>query len=337
MCGGEPATLILSRRDIVGLMSQADWLEAVERGFRAGAEGRAEAPAPLHIHSGAGGFHAKGASLSLGDPGRSWVALKLNGNFPGNPARNGLPTVQGALILCDGLNGALLALMDSIEITLRRTAAASALAARLLARPGPSTFLICGCGAQGRAHLLALADLWPEGRFLAWDGDPERAGAFAKDMTPIAGVAVEPVADLAAAARSSDVIVTCTSAQAPFLEADHVAPGAFIAAVGTDSPDKSEIAPALMARARIVTDSTAQCLEMGDLRHAVAAGAVAADAVHAQLGEIVAGRKPGRTSPDQIVVFDSTGTALQDVAAAAAIYEKAKSVSAVRRIALGSL
>src|SRR5687767_3648639 len=136
MCGVEPATLVLSRRDIAQLMTQADWLEAVERGFRAGAEGRAEAPAPLHIRSALGGFHAKGASLSLDEPGRSFVALKLNGNFPGNPTLNGLPTVQGALILCDASNGALLAVMDSIEITLRRTAAASALAARLLARTG---------------------------------------------------------------------------------------------------------------------------------------------------------------------------------------------------------
>ena len=337
MCGGEPATLILSRRDIAALMTQADWLEAVESGFRAGAEGRAEAPAPLHIPSGPGSFHAKGASLRLGDPERSYVALKLNGNFPGNPALNGLPTVQGALILCDGSNGALLAVMDSIEITLRRTAGATALAARLLARPEAATFLICGCGAQGRAHLLALADLWPNARWLAWDGDPAKAEAFAADMSRHSGIAVEPVADLGSAARSSDVIVTCTSARSPFLEPGQVAPGAFIAAVGADSPDKGEIAPALMARCRIVTDSTAQCLEMGDLRHAVAAGLVAADSVRSELGEIAAGRRPGRTSPDEIILFDSTGTALHDVASAATIYEKAGAVSPVRRIALGSL
>jgi alanine dehydrogenase len=335
MHGDEPSTLILSGGDIAALTKLSDWLEAVERGFRAGAEGKADAPAPLHIPAERGGFHAKGASIRLDDPERSYAALKLNGNFPGNPATNGLPTVQGVLILCDAATGSLLAVMDSIEITLRRTAAASALAAKLLAAPDPATFLICGCGAQGRAHLLALADLWPAGRWLAWDADADKAAAFSRGMARLAGLKVETVDELGAAGRTANVIVTCTSARTAFLNADHVAPGTFITAVGADSPDKSELAPTLMAKATIVTDSTAQCLAMGDLRHADAAGLTSADAVHAELGEIVAGQKPGRTSPEEIVIFDSTGTALQDVAAAAMIYEKAAERSELRRIALG--
>jgi hypothetical protein len=176
-----PETLILSRRDVIRLMDQAAWLEAAELGFRAGAQGRAASPMPMAIEAKGGAFHAKGAIL-LGE--RTYVALKLNGNFPANPETRGLPTIQGALLLCDGKTGALLAIMDSIELTLRRTAAASALAARLLARPDSSAFFVAGCGALGRAHLEALAEVLPLTRCLAWDGQPGKAAAFAAAQCP---------------------------------------------------------------------------------------------------------------------------------------------------------
>jgi alanine dehydrogenase len=328
-----PPVLILSRRDIAGLMRPADYLGAVERGFRAAAAGEAFAPMPMHIPARDGGFHAKGAAIG-GE--RAYVALKLNGNFPANPAERALPTVQGALILCDAETGSPLALMDSIEVTLRRTAAASALAARWLARPESETLLICGCGEQGRAHLEALAEVLPIRRCLAWDADADRTAAYVRDMAR-PGLAVEAAASLAEAGPASDVVVTCTSARSPFLGPEHVRPGAFVAAVGTDSPDKSELSPELMAAAAIVTDVTAQCAEMGDLHHALAAGSVNLADVRAELAEIVARTRTGRCSAEEILVFDSTGTALQDVAAAAAIYERAAADPARLRVALGSL
>lgn len=312
-------TLLLSRADIAGLMRPGDYLEAVETGFRAAEEGRAAAPAPMAVAGQGGSFHAKGASLRQDRP---YVALKLNGNFPDN--RSGLPTIQGAILLCDGADGSLLAVMDSIEVTLRRTAAATALAARCLARPESATFLVCGCGVQGAAQLAALARMLPLRRCFAWDRDLGRAQAFAQETGRAHSVEAEPVEDFADAARMSDVILACTSSRRPYLSEDHVRAGAFVAAVGADSPEKSEIRPELMARARVVVDVLEQCLEMGDLRHAVAAGAIRADEVHAGLGAVVAGTAPGRTSDEQIFVFDSTGTALQDVASAAAIYGRAR-------------
>lgn len=310
-------TLLLSRSDIAGLMRPADYLEAVEAGFRAGEEGRAAAPAPLALAGDSGAFHAKGASLRLD---RLYVALKLNGNFPGNPPA--LPTIQGAILLGDGGNGKLLAVMDSIEVTLRRTAAATALAARFLARRDSHTLLVCGCGAQAEAQLDALAEILPLRRCFAWDREFDRAEAFARKAAR-RGLEAVPVREVADAARGSDAIVTCTTAHRPFLMPADVGPGSFVAAVGADSPDKNEIHPKLMGKARVVVDALEQCLEMGDLRHAVGAGAMRPDDVHAGLGALVAGTAPGRTADDQIFVFDSTGTALQDVAAAAAIYERA--------------
>jgi alanine dehydrogenase len=330
--GGAPDSLILNRSEIASLMRRADWLSAVETAFRAAGEGRADAPAPLAIHGAGGAFHAKAAGLR-GE--RHYVALKLNANFPGNPERLGLPTIQGAILLCDGESGALLAIMDSIEVTLRRTAAATALAARYLARPDAETILICGCGAQGAAQLDALRDVLPLVRCIAWDRDSGRASDLAR-YAAMQGVEAEASSDLAAAARESDVIVSCTTSREPFLDRRMVRAGAFIAAVGADNPEKSELTPALMASATVVADSLEQCAAMGDLHHALAAGAMTREAVHAQLADLVCEARPGRTSADEITIFDSTGTGVQDVAAAAAIYEKAILKGHARTVALAA-
>jgi len=243
-----PPTLVLTRADIARVMSRADDVTAAEDAFLALAEGRALSPPPLHIPADGGGFHAKGARLQTRD-GRVFATLKLNGNFPGNPAL-GLPTIQGAILLSDAANGCLLAIMDSIEVTLRRTAAATVLAARCLARRNATTVTICGCGDQGRAQLEALANDRRIGRVFAWDVSGNARERFASEMSAKLQVDVCPATDLHDAACKSDIIVACTTARAPFLTLDHVRPGTFIAAVGADSHDKSEIAPALMARAK---------------------------------------------------------------------------------------
>ena len=317
-----PATLVLTRADIATLMTRADDLAAAEEAFIALAQGRALSPPPLHIPADGGGFHAKGARLQARD-GKAYAALKLNGNFPGNPASR-LPTIQGAILLSNAANGCLLAIMDSIEVTLRRTAAATVLAARYLATGDAATLTICGCGDQGRAQLEALAHDRKLNRVFAWDASAGARETFASEMSARLRLEILPTADLRDAARQSDVIVTCTTARAPFLSAEHVRPGTFIAAVGADSHDKSEIAPALMARGKVVVDVLDQCLAIGDLHHAVSAGVMTAQDVHATLADIASARKPGRTGDDEITLFDSTGTAVQDVAAAIRIYERAK-------------
>jgi ornithine cyclodeaminase/alanine dehydrogenase-like protein (mu-crystallin family) len=282
----------------------------------------------MHLPMARGGFHAKGASISLD---RDYVAVKINGNFPENPAKFGLPTVQGAVLLSDGSNGALLAIIDSAELTLRRTAAASALAARILAAPESTTVLICGSGEQGRAHGEAIWEAFPIANCLLWDRDNEAAEALAAEL---GGFAVQ---DLNAAAEQAKLIICCTPAREPYLDLHMLRPGPFVAAVGADSPDKSEIAPSLMAAAKVVTDVTAQCAEMGDLHHAIEAGSMTQADVYTELGQLLVGEKAGRTSPDEIIIFDSTGTGLQDVAAAAAIYERCIGDQAVQSVALSAL
>jgi ornithine cyclodeaminase/alanine dehydrogenase-like protein (mu-crystallin family) len=315
--------LLLAAADVFELLEPLACLAAVERAFRLLGEGLAQPPALCGIHVEGGGFHVKAAVLA-DEGGRPWFAAKVNANFPGNPERHGLPTIQGLVVLMDAASGAPRALIDSASLTALRTAAATAVAARWLARPGSATATLAGCGVQGRAHLpflaAALAGLRRVRLF-----DPDAASLRAAlGVAEALGLAAEPAADLAAACRTSDVCVTCTPARRPLLDRDDVAPGAFVAGVGADNGEKQELAPALLARAAVVTDLLAQCERIGDLHHALAAGALRREDVRADLGEVVAGRRPGRTSPEEVVVFDSTGLALQDVAAAVVVYERAR-------------
>ena len=313
-------TLVLTRSDVAALLDLDACIAAVEEAFRQHAAGASLPPGVLGVHAGEGGFHIKAAGLRAE---RSWFAAKVNGNFPANPARRGLPTIQGVVVLCDAEDGSLLAVMDSIEITIQRTGAATAVAARYLARPDSRVAAVCGCGNQGRVQLRALRRILPIEEVLAWDLDAAAARRFAAEIAAELGVAAAVAREPAAAAAAADVCVTCTPAQQAFLRRADVRPGTFVAAVGADNPGKQELEPALLAAGTIVVDVLEQCAEIGDLHHALKAGAVTREDVHAELAEVVAGRKPGRTSADEIVIFDSTGTALQDAAAAAVIYQNA--------------
>lgn len=324
-----PATRILSRGDVAALLDEDACRGAVEDAFLRHGTGEAPAPAVLGVAARGGGFHVKAGILTRN--GRPYFAAKVNGNFFENE-RYALPRIQGVICLADAGTGAPLAIMDSALITELRTAAATAVAAKLLARPGAGTVTICGCGVQGRAHLRALTRVLSLARVFVFDADAQRAERFAEEFSskeedgPRRGRSplVLAAAALAPALRDSDVVVACTPSKKPYLFGRHVKPGAFVAAVGADAEDKQEVDASLLASAKVVTDVTTQCAAFGDLHHAIRAGAMTVAHVHAELGEIVAGRKPGRTSDDEVVVFDSTGVALQDVAAAAAAFEAAE-------------
>jgi len=313
--------LLLSSRDVQRLLTPDECIAAVELAFRAHGEQRAVAPAVLSMHAERGGFHVKAGLLNLD---HSYFAAKVNGNFPENPCRFGLPTIQGLIVLCNADNGTPLAVMDSREITSLRTAAATAVAARVLARPDSLTVTICGCGTQGRAQLMALTRVRPVQFVFAYDKDTKQAERFARAMAGELGLDVQPTSDSADAVRQSDICVTCTTSCEPVLHADDVSAGTFIAAVGADNPQKQELHPDLMTRSKVVCDVLDQCASMGDLHHALDAGVMTRAHVHAELGEIVAGNKVGRESEEEITIFDSTGMALEDVAASAVLYEKAQ-------------
>ena len=330
---GPPAPLlVLSRRALAALMPFGEYVDAVAEAFRLHAEGRSILPAPMHIPAERGGFHVKAASLPIG-PG--YAAFKINANFPGSPSTRGLPTIQGGILLFDGSTGSPVALHDSIEITHKRTGAAAAVSARHLARPDSHVATICGCSEQARIQLVALRHVLDVRRVFVFDCDRAAAVAFAAELARAGDIDVDAPARLRDATLESDVIATCTPARAPFLGVDDVRPGTFIAAIGADNPEKNEVDPALMGRARVVTDVTAQCVHMGDLHHAIRAGAMREADVHAELGEVVAGHKAGRADFDGITIFDSSGVGIQDVAASARAYEHARRCNAGETLSLG--
>jgi ornithine cyclodeaminase/alanine dehydrogenase-like protein (mu-crystallin family) len=241
-----------------------------------------------------------------------------------------LPTIQGVLVLADARDGRPLAIMDSATVTALRTAAASAVAADRLACRDASVLAIIGCGLQGDAHVTALRAVRPVREIRLHDADPERAAALAARHE---GCRVVPT--YADATRGADLIATCTTGGGFVLDRDDVSPGTFVAAVGTDNPHKREIYPRLMAAARVVVDDLAQCASGGDLHHAIASGAMSESDVHADLASVVAGRH-APVPADAIVVFDSTGVALEDAAAANLVYERARELGLGGTLTLAS-
>ena len=313
-------TLVLTRSDIQALLDIDACIDAVRDGFLAQASGHALPSGVVGTHVDTGGFHVKTSGLTSG---RGYFAAKVNANFPGNRSRHGLPTIQGVIALFDASNGTLLAVMDSSEITTLRTAAATAVAAGHLARGDSSTVTVVGCGVQGRSQLLALSRVRSITRAKAYDIDERASREFAETMSRVIGCKVEAVEDYRAAARESDVIVTCTSARAPLLGRSDIRSGAFVAAVGADSEHKQELDPSLLASSKLIVDVLEQCATIGELHHALDAGLMRREDVHAELSDVVSGRMPGRESEAEVIVFDSTGTALEDVAAASLVYERA--------------
>jgi ornithine cyclodeaminase/alanine dehydrogenase-like protein (mu-crystallin family) len=300
-------TRILTRSDLEQLLTLEDCLVAVERAFRGGDSSSAKS---IGFRADAGTFHIKAAIADV-------FAAKLNANFPENPRRHALATIQGVIVVMDLERGALLAILDSTLITTLRTAAATALATKYLAREDAATITIVGCGTQGRASLEAVRLTRHIRTAFAYDHDRRAAERFAHDLH------ADVVTDLDEAIAKSDIVVTCTTARAAILDARHLHRGLFIAAVGADNPEKQELAPALLRASTIVADVLEQAATMGDLHHALDAGAVTRDDVRGELADVICGRVAGRRNDDEIFVFDSTGTALQDVAVASLAYARA--------------
>ena len=313
-------TLVLTRAEVQAVLTPGECLTAVEQAFRAFGEGRTAPAKSLGLHAATGTFHVKAALADV-------FAAKINANFPENPGRHSLPTIQGVIVVMDMERGTVLAILDSSLITTLRTAAATAIAANYLALADAATITVIGCGAQGRASLESVRLVRPIRKAYAYDIDDAAADRFARAMD------AQVAASLDAAVADSDIVVTCTTARAPILDANHLHPGLFIAAVGADNPQKQELAPAVLRDSRVVVDVLEQAASMGDLHHALEAGLVARDDVHGELADVICGRVRARKRDDEVFVFDSTGTALQDVAVASLVYSRASERGTGTRIA----
>jgi ornithine cyclodeaminase/alanine dehydrogenase-like protein (mu-crystallin family) len=317
-CGEHRSLLVLGAAAIARALRPADCLAALAAAYRDLAAAPGDRPQSVAFKAPAGKLHVKAALMPAG--GR-YFAAKTNANFPGNPEKFGLPTIQGAILLFSAENGRLLALLESGALTGLRTAATAALAATFGARAQASRLAVIGAGAQAPYGIDAMAARFALADIAIADLDPARAEALA-DRERGKGRPARAAA-LDAAVRDADIVLTLTPSRRPVISSGMVREGAFVAAMGADNPDKQEIDPDLFAAARVIADDPDQCAKEGDLAHALRAGTITRAEVVGALADLAAGRVSARRSPDDVVLFDSTGSGLQVVAAAAAAYERA--------------
>ena len=335
--------LILNSEEVHRLLPMRECIEVMADALSALA--RVEAEMPLRTifrPQDARGVMALMPSFRRGDA--ALFALKAICVFPDNAAI-GKDAHQGGVLLFSGQTGELLALVNASAITEIRTAAVSAVATRALAREDASELAIIGAGVQARSHLEAMTCVRSIKRVRVAARTFESAQRFAKEMlaagnadasvrtsptpdtqnpTPI----IEPVQSAEAAVRGADLIVTATTSFEPVVKREWISPGTHINAVGTYSPKARELDTATMAAATLFVDRRESTLnEAGDYILAAAEGAIGPNYIKAELGEILTGARPGRTSVDEITVFKSLGLAIEDLAAAAHVYEKARTQS----------
>jgi ornithine cyclodeaminase len=310
-----PSLRVFPEEDIRRVVDDAAALASSERAFSAMARGEALVPPPLGVDlpGPRGEVHVKGAYLE----GAPIFAFKVATGFYGNAAL-GLPTGAGLVLVFDARTGFPLALLaDNGYLTDVRTAAAGALATRLLAPERPLVTAVIGAGVQARLQLRLMSRVRRLASVRVWSPKAASRAAYAGEMRTVLGTEVLPTESVEAAVAGADLVVTATPSRVPLVTADMLRIGATVIALGSDGPDKRELAPEVLARAdKVVTDRTGQCARLGELHHALEAGLMSAEDVHAELGEILVGTRPGRERDDETIVCDLTGVGAQDAAIA---------------------
>ncbi len=251
------------------------------------------------------------------------LGIKVISIFPGNFGGT-LGTHQGAILVFDPKDGRLQAVIDAREVTVIRTAAASAVATDALARPDSRRLTLLGYGEQAVSHLDALRRVRPISSVVVWGRSPERAQAFAAEQRKATGLAVQVATSVEAAVAGADIICTLTAAKDPILFSRWIEPGTHVNAVGSSTPAAAEIDNDLVARARVFVDYAASAEALGgELKRAKAAGAIGETHVAGEIGAVLSGALAGRGSPEQVTLFKSLGMAAEDLAAARLILQRA--------------
>lgn len=313
---------VLSADDIRSAISMAEAIEAVAGGFAQLSSGSASAPLRTSLGSSGGTSLFMPAYL----PDSETTALKIVSVCPENPLQ-GLPTIIAIVAVIDGRTGSPLALMDGTYLTALRTGAASGAATDLLARQDAKVLALFGAGAQGRTQLEAVCTVRAIEEVRVFDPDPR---ASRRLVTEMAGQASVPANVLLAdspskAVESAGIVVTATTSQQPVFDGASIESGTHINAIGAYTPEMRELDETIISRAKIVVDTREGCLaEAGDLIMSIQSGVIDPTDIHAELGEIVRGAKAGRESREEITLFKSVGTAIQDAAVARAALDRAE-------------
>jgi ornithine cyclodeaminase len=306
----------ITLHEIRAVLPGFDLMPPIEAAFVAYAEGRAVVPPVGELLLPRGDVHIKYGYLQ----GDAYYVVKIASGFYDNP-KLGLPSSNGLMLLFDQQTGELRSvLLDEGHLTDIRTAVAGAICAKHLAPGHVERIGIVGTGTQARLQLEHLKGVTPCRDAMVWGRGEPQLERYRRDMQAH-GFAIETTLETADILRTCNLVVTATPSTAPLLRAADLLPGTHITAMGSDTPQKQELEPAILARADlVVADSIAQCLERGEIHQALKGGQITQDDL-VELGDVIAGRAPGRTSEEQITVADLTGVAVQDIAIATAVYE----------------
>jgi alanine dehydrogenase len=314
-------SLILTGSQVMQVLDMDLALTSAEEAFRAYGQGRVNMPPKAYLTLAQGDFRAMYGEIFLSRDhicGLKWVNV-----HPGNPAR-GLLTVMAKIILNDPDTGLEFADLDGTHITDYRTGAAGGIAVKYLARPDATRLGLIGAGVQARTQVAAILKVRPIQEIVVYDRHLTCSRPFAGQATAMHGIAVRPTENPAEAVVGMDIVVTTTPSRTPVVAREWVTPGTHINAIGADAAGKQELAPAILRAAKVVVDDWAQASHSGEINVALAQGELTPEQVYGSLGDIVAGKKPGREAFEEITVFDSTGLIIQDLALGLAVYQRAK-------------
>jgi alanine dehydrogenase len=305
-------TLLLDRNSIKNLIRISDVINVVEEAFRMCGEGRGKMPAKTYLSLEHGDFRAMPAALP-GSAGVKWVNV-----HPKNPSR-GLPSIMAILVYNDPETGYPLAVMDATEITAYRTGAAAAIASKYLARHDSHTIGIIGAGFQAHTQILAHAELFNPITINVFDVSKAAVDRLTQSLSqfPIRNCSIQETV-------ASDIVCTLTPSQSPIIRKEWIKPGTHINAVGADAPGKQELDPSIIKESIVVVDDIKQASGSGEINVLVQKGMYSVSEVYGTLAEVVAGKKKGRAHNNDVTVFDSTGIAVEDIAVAKLLFEKAQ-------------
>ncbi len=314
-------SLVLTDLEVMQVLDMDLALAAAREAFRAYGEGRVNMPPKAYLTLALGDFRAMYGEIFL--PEGHVCGLKWVNVHPGNPLR-GLPTVMAKVVLNDPDTGLEWADMDGTFITNYRTGAAGGVAVEVLSRPDAACLGVIGAGEQARTQIAAILKVRPIQKIIICDCARARAQALKDEVAAFYPVQVRLAPDSQETALASDILVTVTPSDVPLVMRDWVRSGTHINAIGADAEGKQELDPAILKTARIVVDDWAQASHSGEINVPLSKGEITPDMVYGSLGEVVAGKKPGRQSPEEITVFDSTGLIIQDLSLGFAVFNRAK-------------
>lgn len=313
--------LWLAQEEVTSVIDMSSDMQVVERAFRQHGLGRVQMPPKSYLYYTAYNGDLRTMPAYLEE--ENITGVKIVNVHPGNPDR-GLPTVMALIVLISPETGAPMAIMDGTYLTDIRTGAAGGIAAKYLARKDSKVIGLVGAGNQAKTQLKALCEVFEPELVRVTSRTKESSEQFIREMANITPCEIRYEENIKKVC-DCDILVTTTPSRKPIVKAQWINEGTHINAIGADAVGKEELDPELLIRSKIIVDDIVQALHSGEVNVPLSKHYISENDVHAELGEVIVGLKPGRTSDEEITIFDSTGLAIQDVASAHLVYERAVS------------